>query len=230
MSYTTVEQVRHHLVTSAAKQERIRDQQVVLYTDREVPFYGGPVDESTFLVKSLRAKSFQRVAKTLVSGANALGHVNIIRGSVVLASDRSLGRIYEENCDYVVDYDAGAVYAKEDGDLEVGMTVCIWFSPYVVYTSGTDYQVYCDRGNIRAYASGAIASGETVILDYSSVYTDLADEIVNHAVLMANSMIEQVDDHDWKTTGRLFKVFRTPNCKKLQSKVPKLPSKKVGVF
>jgi hypothetical protein len=214
MSYTTVDQVRHHLVTSVAKHERIRNQQLVIYTDREVPFYGGPVDESSLLVKSVRSATLQRVSKELASGANPVGQSNLVRGSVVVASDSSLGQVFEESHDYVVDYDGGSINVKDSGCLEVGMTVCIWFSPYVVYKSGTDYQVDCNRGEMRALVSGGIANRETVELDYSPVYTDLSDEIVNQAVLMANSMIEQEIDPEQQfganpilTAGATFRAL-----------------------
>lgn len=196
MSYTSADQVRHHLVTPYPLEDRVTDQRVVLDGIDSIQFYGGAVESSSLLVKSVHTNDPTRVSLTLNSQSTPFASGSILNGSVVVASDSSLGTIYIENIDYVIDYTAGTLAIKGGGSLSGGMQVSLWFVPFTIYQDETDYDLQADRGEIKRLAGGTIAAGETVYLDYVPIYVSFTDEIVDNAVAMANGMVENEVDPD----------------------------------
>jgi len=196
MSYTTVDLVRHHLTAAFPVQEKVFDQPVVLDGTETVTFFAGQVDETSVRVKSLQSNQVQQIQLTLTGGATALSTAPVVRGSVVVASDSSLGTVYTENKDYIIDYSSGHLYIKNGGNLSSGMQVTVWFQDYVLYVSGSDYHLDSEQGTIRRMTGGDIADKETVILDYTPVYANYTEEIINNAVLEANNLIEREVDPD----------------------------------
>ncbi|MFQ6008093.1 MAG: hypothetical protein ACE5K8_03990 [Candidatus Zixiibacteriota bacterium] len=196
MSYTNIELVKHHLVSDFPAQERIQDQTVVLEGGDYVTFFNGAVEESSVTIKSIQSNELTRATVTLGSGRTSLASSPLVRSSVVVASDSSLGTIYTENVDYIIDYAEADLIIKSGGSLSAGQTVTVWFLTYFVYAVGSDYQVDADSGRLKRLGSGAIASGETVHLDYSPVYKSFNEEMLNNAVLEANGLIEKEVDPD----------------------------------
>lgn len=196
MSYTHIDIVRHYLTTCFPTGARIHDQMVVFSSDEPIPFYGGSVVSDAIVVKSLRNTSVDRVSIAIQSGRTALPSSPLVRGSVVVASDSSLGHVYVENLDYVVDYDSGELILKPSGDISIGSTVTVWYQPFTVYANGSDYFADVDRGKLKRLTSGDILLGEAVFIDYQPVYTGYDDEIVEGAVLQANSVTQQEVDPD----------------------------------
>ncbi|MEA2030702.1 MAG: hypothetical protein U9N55_03790 [candidate division Zixibacteria bacterium] len=194
MSYTNIQLVSHHLATAFPIYGTVYNQPVVLDTDDYISFFSGAVEESSLRVKSIQSNSPERITLTLSSGTAILASTSIQRGSVVVASDSSLGTIFTENVDYVVNYSNGELHIKYGGNLSVNDTVTVWFVPFVLYQAGSDFQLQADHGEIRRLSSGSLAEGETVYLDYTPVYQSHTEEILNAAVLEANSQIEQEID------------------------------------
>ncbi len=194
MSYTNIEQVRHHLPETGIVGQRIYDQKFILKNDDYLPFYSGAVEESSFFVKSLRADILERKTLTLQGGSNLVANGPLVPGSVVVASDSSLGTLYVENKDYSIDYTSGELLIKENGELSEGQTVTVWLARFTVYTAGVDFQLAAGRGEIRRLVSGGIASGEIVFLDYSPVNKSWNDDLLKNAVQEANGMVAREVD------------------------------------
>jgi hypothetical protein len=194
MSYTNAEQVRHYLVTPYPIQDRINDKPVTISGSGYVVFHGGAVEPSSVKVKSIQSQSPNRVAVTLSSGTAIVAASPLAPGSVVVASDSSLGQVYTENDDYVVDHAAATITAKVGSALAADQAITVWYMPYTLYSEGTDYSLASSRGEIKRLASSAIAEGETVWLDYRPVHLSVADEIVDNAVGLANGLIEREVD------------------------------------
>lgn len=194
MSYTNVTLVGHHLATAFPVYGAVSDQPAVLDNADYVSFFSGAIEESSLKVKSVQSSSPDRVVLTLVSGTNRLTANPIKEGSVVVASDSSLGTVFVENVDYVIDYASGDLLIKAGGALAVDDNICAWYVPYVTYVAGSDFQVRADLGEIRRLTGGSIASGETVFLDYTPVYQSHTEEILGAAVQEANGQIEREVD------------------------------------
>jgi len=189
MSYTNAEQIRHHLVTPFPVADQVLDQPVIMPSSDYYRFYGGAVEADSIRVKSIQSTS-QRTEVTLSGGVGSCGIAPILSGSVVVASDSSLGTVYRENVDYVFDYVTGTLNTKTGGTLSNSQTVTVWYVPFTLYLSGVDYSLASDRSEIRRLATGSIAVGERVWLDYHPIYVSISDEIITNAVTMANGMVE----------------------------------------
>jgi hypothetical protein len=193
MSYTNVELVKQHLIEASPVMDRIHNQVVTLGTDT-VTFFNGAVEESSVIAKSLHQSVPTRTQVTLGSSWTSVDSVPIVDGSVVVASDSSLGTIYQEQVDYVFDCRAADMVVKNGGLLSIGQTVTIWYLPYHVHVSGTDFTVTAVSGRIRRLSGGNIAAGEQILLDYAPVVPNFGDELLSKAVLEANAMIEREVD------------------------------------
>ena len=123
MLYTSVEKVRQHLVSVFPIQERVTDHSAVLAGIDFVTFFGGAIDDSSIVVKSVQTNDLKRAAITLGISATALPDSLLIRGTVVVASDSSLGTIYIENQDYIIDYSSGSISTKSGGALTAELRV-----------------------------------------------------------------------------------------------------------
>ncbi|MFH1300833.1 MAG: hypothetical protein ABIK07_07200 [Planctomycetota bacterium] len=113
-----------------------------------------------------------------------------------MASDSSLGTIYTENTDYVIDYRNGTLTIKSGGTLSTGMTVTVWYAVFHLYEKGVDFDVRGSMGDLRSLASGNIADGQTVLLDYNSLRESLSEENLADAVAAANGLVEREVDPD----------------------------------
>jgi hypothetical protein len=188
--------VRHHLATEFPIRDEVYDQVVVFDSDDYISFFSGAIDEASLAVKSLQSIEPERKEIILGTGANAIDSFPLQRGSVVVASDSSLGTVYTENVDYVLNYNNAQLYIKNDGSLSGGDTIIIWYVRYALYTNNTDFQIGDENGKIRRMTGGGIAPNETVLIDFTPVYKSHTEEVLNNAVLEANHLIENEIDTD----------------------------------
>lgn len=194
MSYTNIDLVRNFLGAPFPVQSRVNDQAIVLTGDDYVSFHGGMIDNDSIVVKCVRSNNVVRKTITFDDSSIVLSSSPVIPASVLLASDSSLGVVYTEGCDFLVDHSAGRVTIKDGGALSIGATVVAWYVPYHVCPASTDYQVDSSKGTIRRMPSGSIGDGETVYLDYVPVFAGYRDEILMGAVLEANALVEKAVD------------------------------------
>ncbi|MDF1544481.1 MAG: hypothetical protein P1R58_05195 [bacterium] len=196
MSYTSTDNVKKYLADSFPRLNRIRNQPFLLTGSDYLSFFGGAVEESDLVVKSLQTTDLTRATVTFSVDRVSLSSLPLVEGSVVVASDSSLGRIYQSNVDYIIDVSSGDIVRKSTGALSTGQQVTVWYASYFVYTLTTDYSVDYDAGEIRRSPAGAIASDETVLLDYTPVLKAYNDEVINAAVLLANGLVQNEVDPD----------------------------------
>lgn len=194
MSYTNAELVRHHLDNPFPIQSAIHNQAVVLEGDDYATFFGGSVEPQSLKVKIPAGSELTRVNLLLAAEVTNFSVSAVVPGSVVVASDSSLGTVYAEGSDYAIAHTEGTITVKTGGVMTVGQTVTIWFLPYIVCQPGSDYGVDCSRGMIRRLPSGNIAAGETVYLDYCPTFVSHREEIISSAITEANSVVEQAVD------------------------------------
>jgi len=196
VSYTTVEQVRRHLTLPGIIADRVYDQKFVFSTDGYLSFCGNAIEDDSLLVKSIQSDELILSSINLTTTTVTLTAGPIVPGSVVVASDSSLGTVYLENEDYSIDYTRGALTVKTDGQMTIGQTVAVWLASFKLYEVGVDYQVNYQSGEIKRLSGGHIVIGETVYLDYTPVYKNFNEEILSQAVLEANGMVAGEVDPD----------------------------------
>jgi hypothetical protein len=193
MSYTTIEQVRHHLVSEFPTPERITDSRIVMPESDFIIFAGVPVEPASVRVKSLRSLHPQRKVTALADGRASIAAAPLVPGSVVVASDTSLGTVYTENTDYVVEPITATITAK-GAALAPDQDIAVWYLTYHLYMGDTDYLLSPDLGQLKRLPAGSIAPGETVYIDYTPVLRSYDDTILKTAVSLANGLVEREVD------------------------------------
>ncbi|MBU0982363.1 MAG: hypothetical protein KKA42_00720, partial [candidate division Zixibacteria bacterium] len=164
-------------------------------TDNQA-FTDGAVDGASLRVKSLQSHEPVRISLTLTEPGVVFAPGPVVSGSVIVASDSSLGTVYQENVDYIVSPAEGRLLLKDGGSLSSGDSVTVWYLPYTVYEAGLDYTVQAALGQIRRLSGGGIADGETVLIDYTPVNGGTDDTIIESAVTAANRFIESEIDEN----------------------------------
>ncbi len=190
MSFTTVETVQKHIVENQIAVSQVDSEPVKLTAGLKVPLKYPPVNSGSEKVKAKeQIKPDYQTVMFPAGNQVSLDKSELIRDSVVIASDSSLGSIYKENLDYTVDYDNGILTRISSGNIPQAVTVSVWYMPYRVYTRGTDYSIDYSKGEISRISSGDIEAGQWVYVDYISEYAVIDEEIIKNAISEANEQV-----------------------------------------
>jgi hypothetical protein len=196
MSYVTLDHLRPYLIADSPAAQEIHDQPIRLTGVEWIRFHGSAIDPASLIVKSRQASGLTRAQLTLASGPVTFSDSPIVDGTLLVASNSSLSRIYRENVDYTVDTVNRTIAIRSGSAPLPNQSVTIWFEPYTVYRLGEDYYLNGERGEIRRSPSGEIADGQSVLLDFAPVYAPFSDEMLNAAITEANGLIEREIDPD----------------------------------
>lgn len=196
MSYVTIDHLRPYLIADSPAAEQILDQPFRFAGLDFQRFHGAAIDPNSLVVKSRHATSLTRVQLTIGQSPVTLFDSPIVPYSLLVASNASLTRVYHENVDYTYDSTNRTLALKSSGALLPGMSLTIWFEPYSIYQSGSDYSLNADRAEIRRLPSGDIADGESVLLDFTPLFTPFSDDLLDCAISEANGLIEREIDPD----------------------------------
>lgn len=194
MAYASSDQVRQVLASESPLADAVTDQPIILTGTGFIKFFGGPVLEGSVRVKAVQQTRQTRIGVTFVSDVVTLTNVPLVSGSLVIASDSSLGVIYLENSDYTIDYPAAQVTRRAGSAVAEGQGVAVWYLPYHVYDATDDYELNLTAGEIRRVNGGAIGSGQMVYLDYRPQQPRLTDLMIEAAVHEANALVEREVD------------------------------------
>ena len=194
MAYTTIAQVRAHVLNTAPVRTDALEQPLVLVGTDWHSFYSGPVLAPSVVVASRQTDDLHRSIVTLLDGTASLPNPPLQSDSIVVASDSSLGHTYIENRDYCIDYQSGRLTRKADGEIAINQTVTVWYRNEHRYIRDTDFQADSPRGRLRRLSGGAIADGETVLLRYEPSYGAFPDDVIEQATAEANRLIEATID------------------------------------
>lgn len=196
MSYTNIELVKKHLNSPFPVAAQIFDQPVIINSEEKIVFFGGSIQKSSVLVKTI-ASNYQKTIDLTINGNETIFSTDpVVPGTVLVASNRSQSIIYVENSDFVIDYQKGKLHLKSGGSLSAGSTITLFFLIYTLYKESSDYSLDYDSGTIKKNLLGDIALHETVYLDYIPELANYTDDILNQAVVTANGLIEKIIDPD----------------------------------
>lgn len=194
MAYTTIAQVRVHILNAAPIHTEAVEQLLTLSGTDWHPFYAGPVASASITVASRLTDSLTRLTVNLIDGSVLLPNPPLQAESLVVASDSSLGRTYLANRDYHIDYRTGRITRKADGSLTASQMITVWYRSEHQYVRDLDFQIDSARGRLRRLSNGAIADGETVLLRYEPSYGAFPDDVIEQATAQANRLIEATVD------------------------------------
>jgi hypothetical protein len=194
VSYTNADLVQQHLAVRALPADLTQNRALTLSGIAHVRFSEGAIDPDSLTVKSHRYANLGRITAALGEEGTALPQGRLVPGSVAVASDSSLGALFIENQDFVVDHAAGRLYVKEGGSLSYGTSVSVWYLPFTLYEAGVDYDFDADAGELWRRSGGVIANHETVLVDFAPARSAIESSSVEAAVRAANGLVSrQVD-------------------------------------
>lgn len=194
LSYTNTNLVKNYLLEALPSQSNIMNQSIKLVNTDYISFFKGAISSDDFFVKSNQAASHIRKTQKILSDTHNFSSIPVIEDSVVVASDSSLGTVYTENSDYIIDYTQGNLNIKSSGLIETNQNITIWYKNFTIYSPNIDYLINYELGQIKRIATGNIADGESVYLDYSPVSVVYDETIIENAVASANGLIESEVD------------------------------------
>lgn len=182
MAFTSIELVRAHLTDARMGELQIEGEPVVLAGIAAVPLARGGIVHGSIVVKARRGDSPVREIKALASTWVNLEHNHLIEGTVVVAADGSLGRVFVENNDFIVDASGGRIRRVDAGGIANGQNVVVWYLVYHAYAEGDDFTVDLSRGAITRRSSGDITDGQQVYVDYTVTLGSVSDSVVEQAI------------------------------------------------
>ena len=181
MPFTSPDLVRAHIANANFGEAEVREVPAILNgtTPAQLPHAGLTAGA---IVKSKRANTPASESATLTTGWIVLNHAQLIADTVVIANNSSLGLVYTENIDFVVDYAGGRVRRIESGAISNGQTVSIWYGHFHIYTEGDDYAINALSGQLTRKSTGDIADGQQVLVDYTVSLGSVSDTIIDQAI------------------------------------------------
>lgn len=190
MSFTTVEIVKKHILEKHVGIQQVESEPVRMVADTAIGLRYPPVYSGSEKVKA-KQQSKPDYQTVDFSGSDEVGlnKPELMKDTVVVASDSSLGKIFKENVDYIVDYDGGVITRLSSGEVPPGAVVSVWYIPFKIYIRGQDYKVNYNKGEITRLSGGDIKSGQWVYVDYISEYAFIDDEVITNAINEANEQV-----------------------------------------
>ncbi len=211
MSFTTIDTVRKHILENHISISEIDSEPVKIDDNSAGLVRYPPVTENSEKVKAKEQikPDYQDI---IFEEQNQVALVknNLIRDSVVVASDSSLGHIYRENIDYTIEYNTGVISLIPDGDIPHWENISIWYMPFRVYTRGVDYSIDYQTGAIKRLAPGDIEIGQWLYVDYTTEHVFITDETIANAISEANEQVLNFIDSVYSSsTDRSLVVAET---------------------
>ena len=191
MSYTNIELIKKHIEFIQPVSESIFNQLVVCNSNSGIKIFNGSILENSVKVKTINSTKPTKKTVTISEDSFAIHTTPIVRDSLICASDSSLGRLYTEHIDFVIDYQNAVCTIKAGGQLALTDTITFFFIPYSVYSENSDYKIDYPYGEIQRITTGNIQVGESLYIDYAPVYNNYTDDILTNAVTEANAIIER---------------------------------------
>ncbi len=204
MAFTSIDLVRTHLAGLPLGQIDIRDVRLIL--SGTAPYslpHSGLVDGSV-IVKARRSMTPVRETRTLADGWIILNHAQLVPGTVLVASDSSLGIVYTENVDFIVDAGNGRIKRLDSGAIAYAQIVSTWYAFYHVYVEGDDFTLNAALGTISRKSAGLIGDGQEVVVDYTVALGTVSDQVIEQAITeSAETVLALVSDayHEEPTPG-----------------------------
>lgn len=213
MSFTDLATVRKHLVASNIPSLLIENTRITLVgtTDLDLP-HDNLVNGSE-IVKRFSSGIPTRDTGVLLTNEDEvpLSAKNLVRDSVVAASDLALSSIFSEELDYRVDHEAGTIQRMAAGAIPNSYPVAVWFDNYKIFELSADYVMDYPQGKIRRAAGSTIPDGATLMIDYTISQGSAEDTLIEQSIVEAHDIIERGlrDGYDGTSTDQGLKTGAT---------------------
>lgn len=220
MRLTDIETVRKIVQADENFAENEFDDEVVLSLFDRSQLQHANITENSESVKIIRVNAPQADSSNpLVLNDQDFADLDaekIVPDSVVVADSLVLTTVYVENDDYIVDYDTGRVARSSTGTtIPNGGQVYVWYLPFVVLTSGDDYNIHYSSGEVNRRAGSTIPDGARVYVDYRHKDTTPSDTLLEELIEEMEAYIEprltgesmESDNKELKAAATNFVVY-----------------------
>ncbi len=201
MPFTNTATIRNHLQETATLRDSYSDVAVELQGGSPVALMHSRLKDGSLVVKGKELGAPCATTVILDSAPVALGRQNLIPDSVVVASDSSLGRIFNEHTDYHIDYAAGTIMRLPSGSIPAAASVVVWFFAYRIFQRDTDFHVDHARGTIRRISGGQIEDGQSVFVDYQTQSLLLDESQIEDAITEADDLLLGLIDNSYRDSS-----------------------------
>jgi hypothetical protein len=211
MSFTSLEIVRKHILEKHLGVNRVVSESLCFRTEDPIRVVFPPIQEGSEIVKSItRHRPEFQVAAFGSSNEISLSGKPVVKDTVVVAGDSSLGLIYQENIDYLVDYANGVISRIASGAIDTGRGLAIWYLPYRTYAKDIDYWIDYAKGELVRLSDGSIYPGQALEIDYISKFGIIDDDIIANAINEANeSVLNYIDSAYIDSSDRSLVIGET---------------------
>ncbi|MCK5125666.1 MAG: hypothetical protein KAR42_05380 [candidate division Zixibacteria bacterium] len=194
MNLTNISIVRNHLYKLNPGPDSMRDFSLRLSSDISVQLPHARISDSSEKVKAVEQHVPNSEEVTLYDLSVSLNHSYLAAGTVACADSVSLGRVYQENTDYTVDYTKGEITRISEGAIQSGQKVTVWSVFYQIYHRNLDYAIDYERGRLRRLASGSIEENQELLVDYQLGTSEFSDAEIEQCIVEAEAEISLLID------------------------------------
>lgn len=198
MAFTAPELVRKHLSDFRIGETMIADFATILNGTSATQLPQAGLLDGSVVVKAHRPPSLVEELATLTDGWIGLANTRLLAGSVLVASDDSVGTVYYENTDYIVDLENGRIKRVTSGAITTGQKVVVWYDHYFVFSEGDDYTVSETSGQVTRRSGGAIIDGQNVFIDYTVALGTVSDDVIDRAIADAGDAVLAFIDTEYQ--------------------------------
>jgi hypothetical protein len=191
MSYTSADAIKKHINLNPAATGKRCDYAVTFAGAEWISLPGYSVMPGSVRIKALKECGPTMEMAVFIGDQISLAHKPLIVGSATVASDTSLGIVYRENRDYMVNHADGEIIRLPDGDIASGAGIVAWYFYWSQFVEGVDFSVNYSSGAVRRLAAGGIGAGQTVMVDYELSAFQPGDEAIEAAVAEADAILEK---------------------------------------
>jgi len=188
--WTTAPTVKTHLLYAFVGSIHFEDEEVTLVGTTPSELTHRLLSSGSQTVKWCIGTTPTHETPTLTDEAwSNLTENDIVPGSVLVAVHPILTQVYSEGEDYIIDYEGGRIRRATGSGIATPFVVNVWYLYNIAFTMITDYIIQFDAGTLTRVVTGGIPSGATVLVDYDLTASDVADALIDNAILQAEDKI-----------------------------------------
>ena len=194
MSYTNAELVKRQVSAPPATGGKETTLTLTLSGSAWTRLITGTIADNTVTVTARTQAEPSLEVVTFTTDTATLGAAPIDSGGIVVANNSSLGAIYTEGIDYVIDFISGSLQRLPTGSISSGASVAVWYLPLTLFSANSDYEVDNENGLIRRTPGSAIADGQRVTVTFTATSHGVTPEVYDDAVNEADRIVSAAVD------------------------------------
>ncbi|MDK9700555.1 MAG: hypothetical protein OEM52_10465 [bacterium] len=190
MAWTTVENVRLHLIGPVSPVRTIRNEWAMISSESNATVSVLPIRVDSVRVKGiLQAIPAIRAVTLDGEGWTQFTSEQVIPGSVAVFDGEYLHNMFAEGIDFIIDYENGRIRREAGSQINSGSTVTVFYGNFQVFETGVDYDIEYGSGRIIWLSGSRIPDPYFIAIDYDVSDSGATDELLSQSILEAEAKI-----------------------------------------